>query len=201
VLEVGGGTGRLAAALAERESCRVWLVDPSPEMLEQARRHVPAGVGLKRGTAERLPFKDGWFERGVTRLSLHLWNRTRALPELRRVVRGRVALATFDPSSFERFWLHEYFPSIAQIDRGRFPDADALVRELRAAGFGEERVTELQLESELPRADALARIEGRHISTFELLDEEEVRRGTEAARAGLPELVRARQDWLIVSAE
>ncbi|HVN61982.1 MAG TPA: class I SAM-dependent methyltransferase, partial [Gaiellaceae bacterium] len=78
VLDVGCGTGRLAGALAERESCKVWGVDPSAEMLEVARSRVPAGVGLKQGAAEELPFKDGWFERSVTQLSLHLWDRPRA---------------------------------------------------------------------------------------------------------------------------
>src|SRR6266536_5390634 len=36
VLDVGCGTGRFAAALTDRS--RVWAVDPSPEMLEVARR-------------------------------------------------------------------------------------------------------------------------------------------------------------------
>ncbi len=41
VLDVGCGTGRLAAALAERHGCKVWGVDPSPEMIEVASERVP----------------------------------------------------------------------------------------------------------------------------------------------------------------
>ena len=37
MLEVGCGTGRLAAALAERAYAKVWAVDASPEMLAVAR--------------------------------------------------------------------------------------------------------------------------------------------------------------------
>src|SRR5437773_5237391 len=37
VLEVGCGTGQLAAALAERAYAKVWAVDASPEMLAVAR--------------------------------------------------------------------------------------------------------------------------------------------------------------------
>ena len=103
MLDVGCGTGRLAAALAERESCKVWGVDPSAEMLEVARARVPEGVGLKRGRAEELPFKDGWFERAVTQLSLHLWDRPRAFagaaPRRRAAARS---LATFDPVALQR---------------------------------------------------------------------------------------------------
>src|SRR5438093_10529475 len=70
VLDVGCGTGRLAAALAAR-GARVWGVDASPEMLAVARERVPRGVGLKLGSAEALPFADGWFERAVLRVVVH----------------------------------------------------------------------------------------------------------------------------------
>src|SRR5437868_13529457 len=61
VLDAGGGTGLLAAALAEKALCRVWLVDPSAAMLDQARARVPASVGLKQPSAESLPIHDRWF--------------------------------------------------------------------------------------------------------------------------------------------
>jgi len=200
VVDVGGGTGRLAVALAERASCRVWVVDPSAEMLEQARRRVPPGVGLKQGVAEHLPFRDGWFERGVAQLSLHLWDRPRAFAELRRVVAGPVTLATFDPTHFSDYWLNRYFPSIERIDRERFPDGPTLERELRAAGYTQIRLAALSHKAEISRAEALAKIEGRHISTFDLLDDEEIRAGTDAARGSLPERVAYRQEWLVAVA-
>src|SRR5690348_6546613 len=65
VLEVGCGTGRFAAAVAEREVARVWGVDASEEMVEQARA---SGVNAKLAAAERLPFKAGWFDRAVVRM-------------------------------------------------------------------------------------------------------------------------------------
>src|SRR5690348_12313026 len=86
VLDVGSGTGKWATVLAERYGCKVWGVDSSPEMLEVARRRVPAGVGLKVGRVEDLPFKDGWFERVLMSLSLHLADRPRALAEAFRVL-------------------------------------------------------------------------------------------------------------------
>src|SRR5919202_5905687 len=67
VLEVGCGTGALAAALAERAGARVFACDPSPEMLEVARARAPR-VGFKLARAEDLPFKDEWFERAVGRM-------------------------------------------------------------------------------------------------------------------------------------
>jgi ubiquinone/menaquinone biosynthesis C-methylase UbiE len=200
VLDAGGGTGVLSAALAERAGCRVWLVDPSAEMLEEARQRVPETVGIKQGVVEQLPFKDAWFERGVARLSAHLWDRPRAFAELRRVVGGTCVLATFEPTHFAEFWLNALFPSMQRIDRARFPDAEALERELRGAGFDDVRFVGLRQRGELSREEALRKIEGRHISTFDLLDEDEIRAGTDRARSELPAHVVYTMEWLVAVA-
>jgi SAM-dependent methyltransferase len=203
VLDVGTGTGTVAAALAERHACKVWAVDPSPEMLEVARRRAPRGVGFKLGTAEALPFKDDWFERATLRLVVHLLDRPRAFAELQRVLRpaGRVAIATFDPSHFAGFWLNGLFPSLEAIDRARFPEPEPLRAELEAAGFDGVRFERLSQQRTLDRATALERIRGRHISTFDLLDDDEVAAGTERAARELPDRIDVRFEWLLVAAD
>jgi hypothetical protein len=52
----------------------------------------------------------------------------------------------------------------------------------------------------LTRAQALERIHGRHISTFDLLPDDELREGTERAERELPERIRYRVRWLIAVA-
>jgi ubiquinone/menaquinone biosynthesis C-methylase UbiE len=202
VLEVGCGTGRLAAALAER-GARVWGVDPSADMLGQARATAGNRVGFKEGRAEALPFKDGWFERAVLRLVVHLVDRERALPELARVVApgGRAVLATFVPEHFEHYWLTTVFPQIAEIDRARFPEAATLAAELADAGFDPMRTRTLTQRVRLSREDALERIRGRYISTLRLLDEETVAAGLVRAERELPEEIESVLEWAIVSAD
>jgi len=199
ILEVGCGTGQLAAALAERAGARVWALDAEPAMVEQARTRLST---VKVGRAESLPFRDGWFERVVLRLAVHLLDRTHALPELRRVLGsgGRAVIATFDPTHFGGFWLAQLFPGLEAIDRARFPLPRALEGELRAAGFAATRVVRLSQRHELSREEALARIRGRHISTFDLLDEDELRAGTERAERELPDPVAVRLEWAVVIA-
>jgi SAM-dependent methyltransferase len=202
VLEVGCGTGVLAAALAERVAARVWAVDPEPEMLAVAAGRVPRGVGLRLGRAEELPFRAAWFERVVLRLVVHLVDRERALPELARVLApgGRAVIATFDPSHFDRFWLNRLFPSLEAIDRARFPEPDALARELAAAGFASTHVVRLSQHAELERETALERIRGRHISTFDLLGDEEIVAGTARAERELPARIGVDLEWAVVIA-
>jgi ubiquinone/menaquinone biosynthesis C-methylase UbiE len=197
VLDVGCGTGRLAAELHDRGS-RVWGVDPSPEMVEQARKR---GVNAKVARAEQLPFKEGWFERAVLWLTVHLLDRPRAFAELRRVLAGdgRVVVATFDPSHFDRFWLNEIFPSLERIDRDRFPNEEDLTHELVTSGF-EPRVTRLSQSAAISREAALERIRGRYISTLELLSEEEYRSGLERAEHELPNEIAYALEWLVVIA-
>jgi ubiquinone/menaquinone biosynthesis C-methylase UbiE len=197
VLDIGCGTGRFLAQLAE--VAKAWGVDRSPEMLEVARSRV-GGAGLKVGSAEELPFKDGWFERATMWLVAHLVDRPRAFAEAARVLEpgGRFAVATFEPSYFDQFWLNELFPSMERIDRERFPTANALTAEL--AAFADVRLTRLSQTGSLARDEALERIRGRHISTFDLISEQEYEAGLARAERELPERVDYRVEWLVAVA-
>jgi ubiquinone/menaquinone biosynthesis C-methylase UbiE len=198
VLDLGCGTGRWSAALTERGS-RVWGVDSSDEMVALARAR---GVNAKVARAEALPFKEGWFERAVTALVVHVLDRPRAFAELHRVLAddGRLAIVTFDHRHFDDYYLNPYFPSIPRIDHERFPTRDELEEELRAAGFAPETHPVTQTTT-LRRDWILERLRGRFISTLQLLDEREYAAGLARAEGELPETVEATQHLLVVVAE
>jgi ubiquinone/menaquinone biosynthesis C-methylase UbiE len=199
VLDIGCGTGRFLAQLAK--VAKAWGVDASPEMLEVARERA-RGAGLKLGSAEELPFKDGWFERATMWLVAHLLHRPRAFAEAFRVLvpNGRFAVATFDPAYFDEFWLNELFPSMEAADRARFPSAEELSAELQAAGFAEVGLTRLSQRGTLDRATALERIRGKHISTFDLIEEDEYEAGLARAERELPERLDYGVEWLVATA-
>lgn len=202
VLDCGCGTGRLARALADGVGSRVVGLDREPRMLASARKVVPEAVELVEGGAEALPFADGSFDRAVLWLVAHLLDRTRAFAELCRVLSddGRLVLVTFDPSYFADFWLSAFFPSIERIDRERFPTREELAATLPEAGFQAVELHRISQRAELAREAALDRIQARHISTFDLLADEEVRTGTEKAAAELPPVLQYRVEWLVVVA-
>jgi ubiquinone/menaquinone biosynthesis C-methylase UbiE len=202
VLDAGCGTGLLARALTER-GARVWGIDSSEEMLRQARANTGGKVPLKRARAELLPFKNGWFDRAVFRLVIHLLDRSQAFEESARVlaVRGRIVIATFAPEGLDRFWVARVFPQIAEIDRRRFPDVPELTAELEAAGFVDVRTRRLAQTSRLPREDALDRIRGQYISTLRLLDEQTLAQGLVRAERELPNVVEDEREWLVVVAD
>jgi SAM-dependent methyltransferase len=198
VLDIGCGTGRSAAALAER-GARVWGVEPSGEMAALARERLST---VKIAPAERLPFKDGWFERALMQLVIHLVDRPQAFAEARRVLgpEGRLVIVTFDEKHFEEYWLNNFFPSMEGLDRARFPTPDELVAELRIAGFEHMRLVPLAQQVVIDRDWALTKVRGRFISTLQLLDESEFRSGLERMEAELPERVEYALGWLVAVA-
>jgi SAM-dependent methyltransferase len=200
VLEIGAGTGRFAAALAERAHARVWAVDASPEMVKHAKE---LGVNARVATAESLPFKRGWFDRAVSRMSVHLFERPRAFAELHRVLAasGAAIVATTDPAQFGEGWIDPFFPSAAGVDAARFPTADELERELVEAGFASTRVERLALRNTVSRERALGAIRGMAFSTFALLPRAEYERGLARAEAELPDEIDSVHHWLLVRAD
>jgi SAM-dependent methyltransferase len=196
VLDVGCGTGRLAAALAEHEGARVLALDVSPAMVEQARRH---GVNARVGRAEALPFKPGWFDAVVVRMAIHLVDRPRAFAQAARVLApgGRLVVATEDPAGFDDVWFARFFPSVPEIERARFPSGAALAAELGAAGFGPPRIEALRQHRSISRDQALDIIRSRAFSTFDLLDPREYETGLARAEAELGARLDYHFDWLL----
>jgi ubiquinone/menaquinone biosynthesis C-methylase UbiE len=192
---VGCGTGRFALALAERGS-RVWGIDASAEMVKLARQR---GVNAKRARAEALPFKEGWFERALLVLVVHVLDRPSAFAELHRVLtpEGRLVIGTFDHAQFDDYYLNPYFPSLADIDRERFPTGEALEAELQSAGFA-ARIQPVNLSTSWSRDRILERIRGRFISTLQLVSDAEFAEGLARAERELPDRVEAEQHLLVV---
>jgi ubiquinone/menaquinone biosynthesis C-methylase UbiE len=187
VLDVGCGPGSVLEQLAAGFDIEGVGVDASAKMIEVARREAP-GIEFHAGRAEQLPFDDESFDGVVSRMVVHHLDRRRAFAEMRRVLRpgGRVVITTTDPAAFETLWLANYFPSYAEIDRRRFPDAETLRRELEEAGFSGVLVESLVVERRFDRETALEKLRGRAYSTFALMSDAEYEAGVVAAEAGLP---------------
>jgi SAM-dependent methyltransferase len=114
VLNVGAGTGSY-----EPSNRFVVAVEPSAEMIKQRPRTAAQAI---RASAERLPFQDHSFDSALAILTIHHWpHRKEGIAEMRRVVRERVVIFTWDPEH-PGFWLvQDYFPEILEMDRPIFP--------------------------------------------------------------------------------
>ncbi len=110
LLDVGGGTGNYALALAA-EGWEPAVLDRSAAMLEQARAK---GLDTVCGEAEQLPFSDGRFDAVMLISMLHHVDRPElALSEAERILvpGGRLALMVFTREDIADSWIQDYFPS------------------------------------------------------------------------------------------
>jgi SAM-dependent methyltransferase len=165
IAELGSGTGLLTRQLLDRRF-RVFAVEPNLEMRKAAEERLAqrAGFVSVAGTAEATTLADATVDAIVAAQAFHWFDRPRAKPEFRRIVRprGPVVLlwnyrkheATAFLAGYEAL-LHEYCADYAEI-----LDRDLHRRQVEE--FFEGRMT-LSVFDHRQRFD-WAGLEGRHLS-------------------------------------
>ncbi|MEA3511643.1 MAG: class I SAM-dependent methyltransferase [Actinomycetota bacterium] len=184
VLDVGGGPGN-HSAVWQQQGHQPVLLDPSMTMLIGATGRGLTGV---RATAQAMPFQPGSFALVWFHLSIHYGDWKRSIDEALRVVDngGRIEIWTLGADHYEHSFLTSWFPSIAVIDAGRFPDPGLLT------GYLGDRVKSISvarsIETVIKTAGAwIPAIEAGFVSTLQLLSREERERGIQAIRRRYPD--------------
>jgi ubiquinone/menaquinone biosynthesis C-methylase UbiE len=153
VVDVGAGTGALAAELAAR-GARVAAADPSPPFAEALRARLPAS-DVRLAPAEELPWPDGSFDAALAQLVVaFMKDAPGGVAEMRRVVRtgGTVAACMWDRDGMEML------AAVSRAQRalasaGPAPESGVMYREqaeiegLFADGFADIVSAPLEVES------------------------------------------------------
>jgi ubiquinone/menaquinone biosynthesis C-methylase UbiE len=130
ILDLGAGTGRFAASLANTFKCRVIAVDPSEAMLEQGKKRGLAGVMWLHGSAEHIPLEDASVDLvWMSQVFHHLRNPPAALEEIRRVLKlaGYLAVRNATRENNVEVEWSRCFPEARQIELARtLPRQDLL---------------------------------------------------------------------------
>ncbi len=184
ILDAGGGPGN-HSAVWKRQGHHPVLLDPSMTMLTGARER---GLTVVRATAQAMPFRSRSFSLVWFHLSIHYGDWRTSVDEALRVIDdgGRIEIWTLGADHYEHSFLTSWFPSIAIIDAGRFPDPDLL------AAYLDDRVNSISVthpvETVVKTAGVwIPAIAAGFVSTLQLLSNEERDRGIEAIRHRYPD--------------
>jgi len=181
VVDLGCGTG-LYIASQQANPLRTniqWIgVDPSPEMLEIARRKV-SNVEFLNAAAENLPFDNETIDYVVSRFSFqHFSDQQRALREIHRITRpgGYFKIVNLVPELSPDWWVFKYFPQAIEIDKKRFWSINVQKNEVQAAGFTIAK-EELHLREQVPADLIVNEARNRETSELLLIDDDHYREG------------------------
>jgi len=177
ILDLGSGTGRFSAALADAYEAMVVGVEPSAGMRDRAAGKPHPHVRIVAGAAETIPLADeachlAW----LSNATHHFDDLAAAARELRRVAACVLIRGSF--AGREHPSLFRFFPSTrAVIDS--MPSVSDTISAFESAGFTSlyNEVVEYKLADNL--AEMVPRIRQRADTTLELISDEEFERGLE----------------------
>jgi ubiquinone/menaquinone biosynthesis C-methylase UbiE len=127
VVEVGCGTGKLTAALAER-GLQVDAVDPGPALIEVSRRRVGPNVRFHLGRFEDVELPDGSFDAVFSATAFHWVEPAVGWAKVARLLRpgGLLALLTHLPgtSEIDADWLGAWREVLPDANRWELRDPE-----------------------------------------------------------------------------
>jgi SAM-dependent methyltransferase len=181
IADVGCGTGRFSAWLADVFDATVLGLEPSARMLAAA----PAAPRVRYVSAagEALPVRPATLDLAFLSLVYHhLADPAAVARELRRALgaSGRVVVRTSTREILDGFAYLAFFPEARALDERRMPARAALRATFLSAGFSE--IAQQTVSQPVARGpeDYVARIGERAISTLQQIPDEAFARGLAA---------------------
>jgi SAM-dependent methyltransferase len=186
ILDLGCGTGRYSGPLAEHFGASVIAVDPSQQMLAQARAKQAPGVRWLRGSGEDLPLADNSVDMVFISMVFHHFAQPdRVARECHRVLKagGSVVIRAGAAERVDDFAYVPFFPRTKRLIETRLGPVETVAQTFIDAGF--ERASHEVVMSELASnwSDYAQRVALRADSILIQLDDAEFTAGLAALRA------------------
>lgn len=189
ILDLGAGTGRFSAMLADAFDARVVAVEPSARMRAEAERgSAHPRVVYREGSAEAIPTAAGEFDCAFLSMIIHHVSDLAACArELHRVLRpaGLVFIRNVFSGRLDRIRHYEFFPSARAIDEVRLPTVERVRAAFAAAGFELMALDPIEQEIDASLSAHYERLKLRALSTLELISDAEFEAGLARLRRAI----------------
>ncbi len=185
VIDVGCGTGRFSTALARHFDAEVIAVDPSRQMVEQARVKPAPGVQYVIAAAEALPLDDASADMAFMSMVFHHFDDpVRAVEECRRVLRpgGIVCLRTAITDRIADYPYVPFFRRSAAVLAGLLRSQAYIRSTFARAGFQLVRHEVVPNPPARNWAEYAERLSNRAIAALATLTQREFDEGMSAVR-------------------
>jgi SAM-dependent methyltransferase len=182
ILDLGCGTGNLSEQLLECIPVEIIGIDKSLQMLNKARKKSLQVLCGDAGHVS-LPIKDNSFDLVIGAFVIHhIKNRMALIRECFRILNdGALIILTSSHRQIENLHpvLNDFFPSLVEIDKRRFPKLTELDNSFQNAGFKRIKHGELIINRIPIDMDYLDKVKSKYVSTFHLLSDDEFKAGVE----------------------
>ncbi|KUG23256.1 sam-dependent methyltransferase [hydrocarbon metagenome] len=181
ILDLGCGTGNLSAGLSNCIKVDIIGIDKSFPMLKKAK--AKALQIICADADYNLPFNDHSFDVVIGSYVIHhIKNRMSLIAECFRILcDGSLIFLTSSHDQIEQIHpvIKEFFPSLVDLDKKRFPEMSELESLFKAAGFKKIKHEELVISKIPIDMMYLEKVRNKFVSTFYLLSEKEFNKGIE----------------------
>jgi ubiquinone/menaquinone biosynthesis C-methylase UbiE len=175
LLDVGCGTGRFTALLAEVFGAPALGVDGSLAMLRERAPRAGAPLAFVGADAAALPLRTATIDLALVSMIYHLLAPPHpVIAELHRVIRpgGRVLVRTPTRELLDRVAFLAFFPEARAVDEARMPPRADVRETFARAGFAEHGWRIVEQEFATTPLEALERVRRRAFSTLHLISDE-----------------------------
>ncbi len=177
ILEIGCGTGNYIIALYNATKASSWAIDPSEEMLDQARKRSTA-ISFQQGQAEALQFENNFFDFLFSvDVIHHLRDVVSYFTEAFRILGpgGKICTVTDSEDIIRtRRPLAFYFPETIGVDLKRYPSIFVLRKRMEQTGFREIQQIQVAYPYQLTEIEAY---KNKVFSCLSLISDDAYQRG------------------------
>ncbi|MFA6312984.1 MAG: methyltransferase domain-containing protein [Sterolibacterium sp.] len=191
VLDFGCGTGNYLLQLHQRYGCQCFGVEPSDGMRTRAlskSKHLT----VENGSHLAIPFGPSMFDFAyMTDVIHHVPDTDAMFAELARVLRAKAPLCvvTESHSQIDGRFYNRFFPSLAKIEKSRYPDIQSIIASANAAGFSSLACESIPAPPRTISEEFIRNAHEKNWSMFRLLSNTEFDAGLSALAAHIDQSI------------